>query len=157
MRLVNQLESGTSSIVLTLPRARVRRLAPGGHEQVVARTRRTARCSSGLAPAASAALRLARNRIVVVELRPARRHGRDGGSPTSRTTIRIGRRMRIDGFLRTAWDAAKYEHEAFVALRQLDPQRRRGRSVEAEADPEVGLQIVRDPDRSSAGATLPAS
>src|SRR4029077_17490223 len=32
--------------------------------------------------------------------------------------------------------------EAFVALRQLDPQRRRQRAVEAEAEPEVALHAM---------------
>ena len=75
MRLVNQLESGTSSMVLML-RARTFGVeSPGRREQVVARSKMRS-MSHGCDARGVLRLGLARERVVVVELAPVRRPAR---------------------------------------------------------------------------------
>ena len=169
MRLVNQLESGTSSMVLMFCGAGVRRLVAGRDEQVGTRARRSGRCPTAWRRRRPAALRLARNRVVAVEARRLRRTGREQRRRAGRTDATRRRRAPSRrGDAGAAWSSAvaalrrrrtraNTSVKPFVALREIDAQRRRERAMKPEPDARSRSSSRRDPGRVACAATLPAS
>ena len=161
IRLVNQFESGTSSMVLTFRAfTSVRRIA-GAAEEVLRQVPEQIDVPR-LHLRGVLRLGLARKRIVGVEPdgRAARRGRRAGGRRRRERRAREARgRWRVGHDAAAASEggaAGEHEVKPVAPVRQLDAQRRRERAVEADADADVALQAFRL--RSSQWlATLPMS
>ena len=115
--------------------------------------RRRDRCPTRCAPDASCGLRLAGDadrRRRTSDRRRARPRAWRRAGPTRRGCRRgagasSGRRSGSREFMMRSSErrvGREHEREAFVALRELDAQRRRHRAVQAEADAVVALQAV---------------